>query len=231
MLGPMRQGTGPRTPRRLGGVAGAVGVGLLVVALLLPGRPFQTSDTAVAMRAALVAHRRAFVVSTWVAALGAAGFIWFLGELRARLSLNAGGDGDARATVVALGGLGSWLLTLAGMAVFAGLALGGRDIGTSTVPAAVGTGNVLIELGKLPLAAALVALGVEAPRHGVISWVAARLALVVAVVLAVSALPPFLADRGIWQFGSGPDLAGAVPATVWLLWLAVHVARTTADQP
>ena len=208
------------------GCLGVLAVGLLVVALVLPGRPFRTSDTAPAMHAALLDHRRAFLVSTWLAGLGLVGFLVFLLALRARLDRR---EGASTANLAVLGGLASWLLTLVGMAVFAGLALGGGQMPVAALTAMVGVGNAMIEVGKLPLALLLAAVAHGAAGGRLLPRRTAGLLYLAAAIGTISSLPPFLADRGAWQFGGPLDLLGAVPATVALLWLTVQVARTPSE--
>jgi hypothetical protein len=51
-------------------------------------------------------------------------------------------------------------------------------------------------------------------------WGASAVALLLA-----SALPPFLADTGVWQFGGGVEVLAALPAGAWILWLSLFLVR------
>jgi hypothetical protein len=55
---------------------------------------------------------------------------------------------------------------------------------------------------------------------GAIAWGGAAVALLLA-----SALPPFLTDTGIWQFGGGPELFASLPAAAWIFWLSLFLVR------
>jgi thymidine phosphorylase len=51
--------------------------------------------------------------------------------------------------------------------------------------------------------------------------------VIAAAILVVSTVPPFLADRGIGQFGGGIDVVGGLPGFVWIIALSVMMTRRT----
>jgi hypothetical protein len=210
--------------QRAGAALGALGIVLIAVALGLPGVPPKSSDSVEHLREVLTGHRRAFLVGTFLAGLGALGLLCFLGTLRDRLGrVERSGPG---VTVAVTGGLFAVTMVLSGMAVASGVALGAAEMADpSLVRAAIDTTNVLIELSKFGFAALLLGtVAASAPEP--LSANFRRLGLVAAVVLVASALPPFLADDGTWQFGGPPDLLASVPAIAWLIALCVRLGRS-----
>jgi hypothetical protein len=213
--------------RSVGAAAGAVGVALILVALFLPGPAPKTTDSVAHLTQTLVAHRRSFLVGMWMAGLGGAGIVWFLGSLREFLA----SDGElAMATTSVAGGLFATVMLLAGMAVPTAAALtAARMNDPAVVRMAIDSGNVLVEASKFGLA--VLVLGTScAGRRRLLGTRAAGIGVAVAVTLVASALPPFLADRGVWQFGGIPDLAGTAPGAMWLIWLSLLIARGGAPQ-
>jgi hypothetical protein len=212
----------PSISRTPDAAAGAIGLALILVALFLPGAPAKTSDPVAHLSDVLLAHRGAFLVGTWIAGMGAVAIVWFLGRLHAELA--TGDDGAAMAPTAVAGGVIAVVLILAGMALPAGVALNAAKLSDpALVRTAVDVANVVIEMSKFGLAVLVLAT-----CYGGRRWLDGRavpVGVVAAAVLVASALPPFLADRGIWQFGGPVDLAGLVPGALWMGWLSLHVAH------
>jgi hypothetical protein len=95
---------------------------------------------------------------------------------------------------------------------------------TALVSALADTTNVLIELSKLSLAVLIAAVLVATAGTGPITARISTWGVTAVALLLASALPPFLADTGIWQFGGGPEVLAALPAAAWLLWLSLYLA-------
>lgn len=200
---------------------GAIGIGLLLIALFLPGAPPRTSDSAVHLAELFADRRRLLLVDTYLAGLGAVAFLWFLAPLHDFLSQAGGSPGLA--TLAAVGGTVTAVLILVGVAITSGLCLNALDAHEAAlVSAFADTTNVLIELSKfgltLVILATLTAAGPFSTR--MIAWGG-----VAAALLLASALPPFLADSGIWQFGGGPEIFASLPAAAWIFWLSLFLVR------
>jgi hypothetical protein len=220
----------PAISRTPDAAAGAVGLVLILVALFLPGPAAKTSDSVAHLGDVLLTHRGAFLIGIWIAGLGSVGIVWFLGRLNA--ALGAGHDGPAMAPTAVAGGVSAVVLLLAGMAEPTGVALNAvRMNDPALVRAAFDVANVVIEMSKFGLAVLVLAT-----CRGGRRWLGERATLVgvcTAALLVASALPPFLTDRGIWQFGGPVDLGGLVPGALWMIWLSLLLARgaPTAKTP
>ena len=142
-------------------------------------------------------------------------------------ALGTGDDGPAMAPAAVAGGGIAVVLLLAGMAVPTGVALNAAQMSDpALVRAAFDVANVVIEMSKFGLAVLVLATCFGGRR-----WLGAPAVVVgvcAAALLVASALPPFLADRGIWQFGAPVDLGGLVPGALWMIWLSLRVARGTS---
>jgi hypothetical protein len=205
-------------------VAGVVGIGLLLVALFLPGPPPKSSDTVADLTQVLIDKRSVLLVGTWIAGLGGAAFLWFLGS--AQVFLRRDADAEVEATAATAGGVAAVLLMWCGIAVSSALSLGvARSGDGSLIRAGVDLGNILIELSKFGIAVFVAATCVGARRSAALGQRMTAAGLVAAAVVVVSALPPFVADHGFWQFGGPPEIAGGLPAALWVVWLSVHLAR------
>ena len=213
---------------RIAGASGAIGIGLLLVALFLPGPPPKSSDSVAHLTQVLIDKRTLLLVGTGVAGVGAAAFLWFLGTLHRFLRTEAGADGEA--AVASAGGVAAVILMLVGVSITSALALGTAGAGDAPlIRAGTDLGNILIELSKLGLAVLVAATCVAARRASLFDARMTAVGLAAAAVLVVSALPPFLADHGIWQFGGGPEVGGGVPGAAWVIWLSVHLAGRSSE--
>src|SRR5947207_622954 len=131
--------------RRIDAVAGAVGFGLVFVALFLPGPPPTADATAARLVTTLTDHRDAFVRGTVVAGFGVVGLMWFVAALGAALRNADPPDGRAGLAAVVGGGLAVGFM-LIGMLLFSGLAFEAAAMGApAVVRSAVDTGNMAIE--------------------------------------------------------------------------------------
>ena len=212
--------------RKLSAAMGALGILLILGALFLPGQPPKTSDSIHRLTVAFVSKRRLFLVDTYIAALGALAFLWFLSPLYDFLALR--GRNRGLATVAVLGGAMAMLLILVGVAITSGLVLNAARMNDpAVVRAFADTTNVLIELSKFGLAALILATVAATADQGSLAGHGRTLGLFVSVLLIASALPPLLADSGIFQFGGGVEVLAAVPAMLWMLWLSVAIATSS----
>ncbi len=207
---------------------GAIGIALLLVALFLPGSPPKTSDSAAHLAEVFTSKRRLFLVDTYLAGLGAIAFLWFMAPLHDFLAQN--GRPGGLALVAAAGGTATAILILIGVALTAGLCLNAVQANDKALVSAFADAtNVLIELSKFGLALLIAAVLAAASGSSLLPARIAAWGKAAVALLLASALPPFLADTGIWQFGGGPEVLAALPATAWVLWLSLYlVGRPTA---
>jgi hypothetical protein len=206
-------------------LSGAAGLGLLFVALFLPGPPPRADDSAAALTANLVEHRTALVDGVLVAGLGVMALLWFLGILGDTLRRNDD-RAPSLALVAVLGGVVGVALTFIGMLVFSGAAFEAAGMGDhALIRAAVDTGNMLIETGKYGFTVLILATCASASRVGLLSRRMVVTGVLAAAVLAISSIPPFLADHGVGQFGGGVDVLGGIPGFLWLVVLSVVMSR------
>jgi hypothetical protein len=193
---------------------------LLTAGLALPGAPPRTSDSVADLQELLLDKRRPLLVGIYLAGLGSVAFLWFLGYLRERLAA----DGAARAAMAraCAGGILSVILLLSGMAAAGGVALGGEaSSDPALVRASIDVSNVLIGLSKFGLALLVAGAAAAGAQTGLLSPRMCTTGRFAAVLAVLSALPPLLADDGLWQYGGVPDVAGAAPATLWVIWLSL----------
>jgi hypothetical protein len=206
--------------RRAGGIAGVVGIALILAALFLPGPAPKTSDSIGHLSSVLVDRRSAFLAGTFLAGLGEFALLWFLGALRDAL----GEDAAGLATTAVAGGLVGSIFMVTGIAIVSGFALVAAPLAQpALVRAVTDIGNVLVGMGKFGLAAMVLASALAARRRQHIGNRGLQLAVVAVVVAVASALPPLLANTGVWQFGGPVDLAGGVALGVWLAWFSLTV--------
>ena len=210
--------------------AGAVGIGLLLVALFLPGPPPKTSDSTAHLTRVLADHRTALLAGTWIAGLGGSVFLWFTGSLHRFLRRD--NQSEIEAVAASAGGVAAVVLLWCGISIPSALALGGVHVGEgSLVHAGVNVGNLLVELSKFGLAIVVTATCVAAHRHSTMPRRTTASGLLAAAILVGSALPPLLADHGFWQFGGPAEIIGGGPAALWVIWLSVHLARRPPSAP
>jgi hypothetical protein len=216
------------TNARWNGLSGAVGFGLLFVALLLPGPPPKADDSARRLTALLVDHRAAFVRGTVMAGLGVVALLWFIAVLASALRA-AHPDNDLPAAGVLVGGLAAVLLMLVGMLLFTGVAFRAAGMGEPVVVrAAVDTGNALVESGKYGFAVLILAVCAAGEGRALVSAGMRRAGQLVAVLLVASSVPPYFAEHAVGQFGGPIDVLGGLPAFAWLVALSLVLARPTA---
>lgn len=215
---------------RAGAAAGAIGITVLLIGLFLPGPPPKTSDAVASLTHLLVHQRRLLLAGTYLAGLGGLTFTWFLGTLGQFLHEHTRRTSLVVTAVV--GGLASIISMMTGIALVTGVALRAAGLAGAgpTVRAAIDGGNVFVELSKFGLAALVLATTAALWHTTILSAFVLRVGVVAGVLLVLSAISPFVADRGLWQFGGGPEVFGALPAAVWTIWLSVHLARS-ADEP
>src|SRR3981081_4280012 len=124
-----------------------LGLGLVFVALFLPGPPPKTDDTVAALTANLIERRTALVDGMLIAGLGVMALLWFFGVLADTLRRDTQSASYAHAAFA--GGLAGTLLVFVGMLLFSGTAFRAAGMADQTLGrATVDTGNMLIETGK-----------------------------------------------------------------------------------
>jgi hypothetical protein len=208
--------------RRLDAAAGAAFAILMAVALALPGRPPRASDDAEKIVAILTDRRTAFLVSGYVAGLAAMAYLWFLGSVRDYVGGRAVTSLTATATA---GGVFAITLLLLGMLMFNGTAFAAARLGDpALVRAFTDTGNSAIETSKFGFAVFVLALSRCGAASGRLPRWLTRLGLVSALLMVGSAVALFV-DRGILQFGGVVDIAGGIPALLWISALSVVMIR------
>jgi len=218
------------TDRRWESLTGIVGVGLTTAALVLPGPPPKASDSAASMQAMLVQHRGAFVGGLLVASLGLTALLWFIGVVAAMVRRHDSAD-SASSTVALAGGLAGVLLMFVGMVVFSGAAFRVAGLGNQVVVRAfVDTGNILMETSKFGLAVLIFATCQAGAMSGCLPKRAVAAGRASGAPLVLSAFPSFLTDHGVGQSDGPIDLAGTVPAFVWLAALSVVLARAESTE-
>ncbi len=212
--------------RRWSAATGAIGIVLLLGALFLPGPPPRTSDSVHHLTELFLGKRRLFLIDTYIAALGALAFLWFLAPLYEFLTRDDRNRGLA--TVAAIGGAMAMFLVLGGVAITSGLVLNAAAMhDPAVIRAFADTTNILIELSKFGLATLILATVAAAAQAESLPRRVRSAGLFASALLILSALPPLLFDSGILQFGGGVEVLAAVPAALWLVWLSVRCARIT----
>jgi len=204
--------------------SGALGLGLVFVALFLPGPPPKTDDTAAALTANLTEHRTALVDGILIAGLGVMALLWFFGVLANTLRRDTPSGSYAHAAFA--GGMAGTLLIFLGMLLFSGTAFRAAAMGDQTlVRATVDTGNMLIETAKYGFAVLILATCAAASHSNLLSRRMILAGVIAATILALSTIPPFLADHGVGQFGGGIDILGGIPGFLWIFALSAQLAR------
>lgn len=203
-------------------LAGPVGVGLLAVALLLPGAPVRSDQPVNQIARLLATQRIAFALSSFLAGLALLAFCMFAASLHRFMASANHRLAGISAAVAMVSGV---LLTVVGMSAFSGLAINPVYVTAgelAVVRAGADTGNVIIGLAKFAFAGMILCVIAGAPNiTGTTMRVTGAIA---AVVLLCSALPPLLAEGGIGQFGGPVDLVGSGLALLWILAFSVVVA-------
>jgi hypothetical protein len=210
--------------RRLEAGTGAAFAILMAVALFLPGQPPRASDDAETIVAILTDRRTAFLVSGYVAGFAAMAYLWFLGSVRDYL----GGRGPAGlARTASAGGVFAITLLLLGMLMFNGTAFAAARLGDPTlVRAFTDTGNSVIETSKFGFAVFVLALSRCGAASGLLPRWLTRFGALSALLMVGSAVALFV-DHGILQFGGVVDIAGGVPAFLWITALSVVMVLDT----
>jgi hypothetical protein len=210
---------------------GAVGMLLLVAALALPGAPPQTDDSVAQLKELLLDKRELFLVGIFIGGLGSLALLWFLGSLREVF----GTDATSRVAVARAcsGGVVGIVLLLAGLAIVSGVALGSESRSNpALVRASIDVSNVLIGLSRFGFAMLILGVASAAGHTALLSARMRTLGTLAALLVVLSALPPLVADRGIWQYGGFADIACGAPATLWLIGLSfVMLTRLSRPRP
>jgi hypothetical protein len=206
------------------GLSGAVGLGLLLVALVLPGAPPRADQSASSFTATLVDHRAAFVRGTVVASVAVLLLLWFLAGVAMIVRAVDGRNGGSSLSIALGGGFGVTVLYV-GMLLFNGVAFRAASMHEpGVVRAAVDTGNMLIEASKFGFAMVLLATCGASSTHQFMSRRLRRAGWVAAILSLATAVPPFFVEHGLAQFGGALDLIGGVPAFAWLGVLSLTIA-------
>lgn len=213
------------TQIRQAGLAGAVFVVLLGVALALPGAPPKTSDSTTHLLGVLQDRRELFLAGQYLAGLAAVAFLLFAGGFHAYLG---GGNAEARiwATSAVLAGTLAVVLVLTGAEFFTGLALTAATHADGTLVRAlndIGTG--VITLSKFGYAVLLGAGSAAGRRSGVLPRWLVQFGYVGATYTAFTAVS-LATDNRTLEAGGFVDLSGVVPPVVWLLSVSVLMARS-----
>ena len=213
------------TTERAAASTGAIGIAALLIALFLPGPPPKTTDTVTHLTNVLIHKRHLLLTGTYVAGLGALAFVWFLGTLAQFLRIHTRRLAPIATAVI--GGLVSVIAMLTGIALVSGAAVRAASLPGAgpTTRALIDGGNVLIEMSKFGLAALVLATTNALWHSSVLTKTALRVGVAAGALSVLSAFSPFIADRGLWQFGGPPEVLGAAPATLWIIYLSVTLAR------
>lgn len=215
------------TRRRLDAATGAAFVALITVALALPGQPPKAEDSIEAVTTVLIGHRRAFLISGYVGGLAAMAYLWFLGSVRSYLGAGAADDSAGAASA---GGIFAIALLLLGMTMFSGVAFLAARLGhPALVRAFTDTGNSAIEASKFGFGLFLLAVARSGAASGLLPRWLTGLGFVFVPLILLSAVALF-AERGPFQFGGVFDLAGAIPALLWIAALSIVMMRSVSPR-
>jgi hypothetical protein len=219
------------TTDRAAASTGAIGIAALLIALFLPGPPPKTTDTVTHLTNVLVHKRHLLLAGTYLAGLGALSFMWFLGHLAQFLHKHT--RRLAPIATALIGGLASVIAMLTGIALVSGAALRAASLPGAgpTIRALIDGGNILIEISKFGLAALVLAITNALWQTKVLPKRALHIGVAAGTLSVLSALSPFIADHGLWQFGGPPELLGAAPSAVWTIYLSLTIARHTDAGP
>jgi hypothetical protein len=117
-------------------------------------------------------------------------------------------------------------LLLLGMLMFSGVAFVVARLGQpALVRAFTDTGNGAIETSKFGFGLFVLAVSRSGAASGLLPRWLTRLGMAIVPLILVSAVCLFV-DRGPFQFGGVVDVAGSVPALLWIAALSVVIMRS-----
>lgn len=213
------------TTRRLGAAAGLLFVALTTFALFLPGRPPRASDSAAEIASSVAAHRSAFLLGTYLIGVAFLFGSWFFVVVRSWLAAAAPRRDQTYATVALVGGLFSLALTLLGFVLFYGIAFQTADAqDLAVVRGLADAGNSSFQLAKFGLATFVIFTSLAARRDAILpSWFTA--AGLASGLLSIFGAIALFATGSATEIGSLFDNLTAVPASLWILLLALRMLR------
>ena len=215
------------TRRRLDAATGTAFVALIVVALALPGQPPKADDSIETVTTLLVDHRRAFLISGYVGGLAAMAYLWFLGSVRSYLGA---GSADEASGAASAGGIFAIALLLLGMTMLSGVAfVVARSGHPALVRAFTDSGNSAIEASKFGFGLFLLAVSRAGATSGLLPRWLTRLGFAFVPLILVSAASLFV-ERGPFQFGGVIDVAGGLPALLWIAALSVVMVPSVSAE-
>ena len=212
------------TRRQLDAATGILFALLITIALFLPGQPPKAQDPVEAIAALLIERRSAFLVGGYIAGLAAMAYLWFLGSVRDYLRARGARE---LTDAVSAGGVFAITSMLLGIMLFSGVAFVAAQLGDAALVRALSdAGTMSIEMSKFGFAVFVLAVARAAPPGALPRWLL-RLGVAAVPLMLVSAVGLFV-DRGIFQLGGALDLAGGVPALVWIVGLSLMMMQNTS---
>jgi hypothetical protein len=224
--------------RRLGAAAGILMAILAGVGFGLFGSPPKADHLNNEYTDYLKDKRGKILLSTELIGLAFAFFLLFLAALRTHLGGRAVGtttttvgtavDAEGDRTLINAAVLGASVavaLTLAGIAVLAGLAFKAASVNTDEVNRALfDVSNALVAISGFSFALFFACVGIVALGNGTLPRPWALIALLLAVVNVLGTLAVF-AKSGLFANGGAWAMIAGIASTVWILGTAILMFR------
>jgi uncharacterized membrane protein len=211
--------------RRIGAAAGILFAILAAVGFSLFGTVPKADHLNNEYTNYLQDKRSKILLSTELIGLGFALFLLFLAALRTYLGGRNANDDRTLTNAAVLSGSVATALTLAGIAVLAGVAFKAADATTDEVNRALfDISNAFVGVASFGFAAFFLCVGVVSLANGTFPQLWSLLALLLAVVNLLAALALF-AKSGLFANGGAWAMITGIASTVWILGAAVLMFR------
>jgi hypothetical protein len=209
--------------RRLGGIAGIVGIVLILVGFFLPGAPPKADDSVSEFTSFLVDKRGSLLAGTMLVGFGAATLLLFLGALRS--VLDAGNRGGALARAAFAGGLVTVVINLVGTGILAGAAFEVGGLGDDVLNRAlVDTAAAVFTLAGFPVALLFIAAAMSASVTGALPRWTVSTGYLVGALQILSTVAIF-AKSGFFAAGGAFAPLAFLAAAAWIIAVSIVMLR------
>jgi hypothetical protein len=224
------QSVGDAKGRRVDAATGLVFAVLFLVAFLLPGAPPKADASTHTIINFFTGKRGSILAGNYILGVGSLFFVWFLGSLRSYLRAAEGGEGRLSSAAFG-GGLVGIAVTLAGVAVFNGIAFKVAHQGDGTlIRGLFDADNALFTVAAFGFAAFFAATSCSAARSGAFApWIYWS-GSVIALIQLVSGVALF-AGSGFFAVGGAFGLIGLLLALLWTAAVSVVMIQRRSIPP